>query len=228
MPRFGRSSRSLIKPLVLASLLGLSGLADAQTVPYGVPFRDDALLAACQASLPCRTHLDKAMQLYKQDRYSAALDEYQAAYVLQPYPLILFNIARIYHKQGEYSDAAAYYQRYLDTGHVERAQRARELLLDAQEGLAKKESGPAAQTQPQVQPQVETSVPLPAVRTLLPVAAASPVPAARSRTPLHRKAWLWAILGVTVIGAATGLGIGLYARGPDVSGLPARSLSFGD
>lgn len=224
MPRQSPCSRSSIRRLVLGGLFAIAGLAQAQqAVPEGASSSDDAMLLACQKSVPCRTHLDKATQLYKQERYAAALDEYQAAYVLQPYPLILYNMARIYHKQGLLADAMAYYQRYLDTRHAERAERARMLLAEAQAEREKKES-------PRALPagRAQTPAPAPSVQAPLSAVAAAPVAPVRSSPPLYKKWWLWTVVGVAVLGAATGLGMGLYARGPDVAGLPAKSFSFGN
>lgn len=215
--------RSLIRALVMSWVLGLITLASTvRAAEQAEPSADDALLLACHQSVPCRTHLDKATQFYKQDRYDAALAEYQAAYVLQPFPLILYNIARIHHKQSRLSEAVAYYQRYLDTGHPDRAERAKELLSQAQRPPApepSKADPPAAL----VEPQRQADLTPPAVTT------AAPQPTARASTaPIYSRWWLWTLLGVTVLGVAAGVGIGVYARGPDVSGLPARTLDFGN
>ena len=90
-----RSSIRVLAGVCLVCLLGLfSGSATAQgaskTAP---PNRDEALLKACEQSQACSSHLSRANQLYDKDSYAAALDEYQAAYILQPYPLLLYNMA---------------------------------------------------------------------------------------------------------------------------------------
>ena len=101
----------LIGRLLLGScMLGLAGLARAQTVPSD-QLGYDKLLVACELSVACQSHLDKANQLYAQDRYSPAIEEYQSAYTLQPYPPILYNIARLHHKENHLPEAIAYYQR---------------------------------------------------------------------------------------------------------------------
>lgn len=49
----------------------------------------------------------------------------------------------------------------------------------------------------------------------------------RASLPIHKQWWFWSVLGVTVVGAATAIGIGVYASGPDVAGLPAQKASVG-
>lgn len=227
--------RSLIKALAIRWVLCLITLAPTvSAAEQGDPSADDALLLACHQSVPCRTHLDKATQFYKQDRYDAALAEYQAAYVLQPFPLILYNIARIHHKQSRLSDAVAYYQRYLDTGHPDRAERAKELLSQAQKPAAQEPSkaDPPVQEPSKADPPAPTALLAPQRSADAPppaVTPAAPQPTPRASTaPLYSRWWLWTLLGVTVLGVAAGVGIGVYLRGPDVSGLPARTLDFGN
>lgn len=97
----------------------------------------DAILMACDQLPACRGHLDQADRFYEENRYDDAIQAYQAAYGLQPYPLILFNIARIYHKQQQLSQAAEYYQRYLNTADPQQAERTRQLLKEVQDELKK-------------------------------------------------------------------------------------------
>ena len=239
MSRPSLFSRSLTNARAIGWMLGLIALAPTVSwADVAEPSADEALLLACQQSLPCKTHLDKATQLYKQDRYDAALAEYQAAYVLQPFPLILYNIARIYHKQSQLSDAAAYYQRYLDTGHPDRAERARELLAQARTKRADEpprsapsassaSATPSAPSAPSA-PSTPVVSQLRAESTPPAVSHAAPQPTIRTgAAPLYTKWWLWTLLAATVLGGAAGIAVGVYSRGPDVSGLPARTLDVG-
>jgi tetratricopeptide (TPR) repeat protein len=199
-------------------LCGLARIASAETgesTPTQAPDAQDALLSACQQSAACKSHLDLATLLYKQDRYSMAIDEYQDAYILQPYPLILYNIARLHHKQNHLSEAITYYQRYLYTAHPAQAERAKQLLAAAQKELASQATKVERVSAPPVPP---PSVPL----------SVPPAPVVRhEKKPLYKEGWFWSLIGVTVAGAATAIGIGIYASGPDVSGVPAKTLSFG-
>ena len=217
MPPAGPSLRSLSKLLILGSLhMWLAGYAQAQTPPP-VKLGDDALLQACEQMLACKSHLERATQLYKQEQYTAALDEYQAAYILQPYPLILYNIARLHHKQSHLADAVTYYQRYLNTGSSEQAERARLLLDDVQ--MVLREPAPAETPLVLIPPAVR----IPSSALVPPLTAAVP----QGRTPIYKKWWLWTAIGLAAGGVATAVGIGVYASGPDISGLPSKTLGFG-
>lgn len=193
------------------------------------------LLVACENSPACKSHLHNATQLYEKGSYGPALEEFQAAYVLSPYPPILYNIARLHHKQNRLTDAISYYQRYLDSAHKEQGERARTFLAEAQAALASKTQPPPEQpTQPL------PAVAVPAPPALIPpeppsVSPAAPAagllvkrvePTPRASKPIYRKWWFWTVVGVTVIGASTALGIGLAARGPDVSRVPRQTPSF--
>lgn len=208
-----RSSRSSIsgslygRPLWAAlSLLPLSGRAQTPPDP-------ESFLRACEQSVECTSHLSRANQLYDQNVLPAALSEFQAAYVLQPYPLLLYNIARIHHKQNHYSDAIAYYQRYLESAHPDREARARQLLAEAKQEryvLEEMPEPPPAPCTPELGPVAKPAV------------IARPEP-----TPVYKRWWFWSVIGVAAAGAAVAAGVGAYASGgPDVSGLPATNLSF--
>jgi hypothetical protein len=202
--------------LVLILLAGsVSAQVPGAAPPAGGSAGHEAQLAACERSPICSGHLDRANRLYEENSYTLALREYLAAYQLQPYPLILYNIARIHHKQNNLPEAAAAYQRYLDTGHTERAGRARQLLSEAMQELY-----------------IQQSMPEPAPAPLVPeppqvVVTPAPAPVARpERRPVYKKWWFWTLVGVGAAGAATAIGIGVYSRGPDVSGLPTGTVMF--
>jgi tetratricopeptide (TPR) repeat protein len=201
---------------LLGSLLsGFVALARAETSET-LQSKHEALLKACTQSLACHSHVERANQLYEQNAFDAARDEYQAAYVLQPYPLILYNIARIHHKQSHLSDAIAYYQRYLSTGHAERAERARQLLSEAKQVLQQQD----AEVEPPPAPLRPEPPPL--------LISAKAPSAEKSTKPMHKKWWLWTLVGVAAVGAATAIGIGVYASGPDVSGVPSYNAMLGN
>lgn len=212
--RLARSGPPASLLALLCILPGLTGSALSQP-------SDSALLKDCEQNPACRSHLTRANRLYEQGIFSGALEEYQAAYVLQPYPLILYNIARIHHRQGHLAEAMTYYRRYLETGHAERQERTRQLLAEAEQELG-------AQTRPQPPPPAVAPAP-PAIAVAPPLSlqgAQAPAAVPTRETPLYKRWWLWTVIGVTAAGAATALGIGLYARGPDVSGLPSQTASF--
>jgi hypothetical protein len=133
--------------------------------------------------------------------------------------MLLYNVARLHHKLGQLADAVAFYQRYLDSGHPERAERARQLLSETQEQLHKTRQ---QKESPRV-PAVQESVPLAPV--MAPPVASVPrmIP-----QPLYKKWWFWTAIGFAVTGAATTAGLLVAARSPDVTGLPAMTFAFGN
>lgn len=189
MRRANRNSRSSISGLVFLGLLQLlaqseKGHAEGRAelrAPVSAATRrsdDEALLKACEQSLACASHLERANKLYEQDSFTAALDEYQAAYILQPYPLILYNIARIHHKQASLIDAISYYQRYLDTGHLQRSERATQLLQKARQEQDEKDTQPEPPPAPlEVEP---APAPLVAPRQILRVEGSA-------KRPIYKK-----------------------------------------
>lgn len=202
---------------ILAALLFLLPLLGrAQSPPD-----PESSLRACEQSAECSAHLSRANQLYDQNVLSAALVEFHAAYLLQPYPLLLYNIARIHHKQSHYAEAIAYYQRYLDTGHPDRVARARQLLAEA------KQEQYVLEEMPEPAPAPLTPDPGPAVGRAAGVVAGPAVITHPAPTPVYKRWWFWTAIGIAVAGAALAGGVGAYASGgPDVSGLPATHLTF--
>lgn len=62
---------------------------------------------------PFTDHIEHARRLYDDREYSAALDEYRAAYKLRQLPNILINMGRCNHRLGHAREALTLYQRYL-------------------------------------------------------------------------------------------------------------------
>lgn len=60
-----------------------------------------------------RQHYDKGMVLYNLQLFARALDKFQAAYVEQPDPALLFNIGQAQRQLGLYALAAKSYRAYL-------------------------------------------------------------------------------------------------------------------
>ena len=177
-PRSRSSNLSTSRVLLASVVFGLAELAQAQT---SQPSGHDALLLTCQQSLPCKSHLDRATELNKQELHSMAVEEYEAAYSLQPYPPILYNIARLHHKQNHLAEAVAYYQRYLDSSHPERVERAKQFLSEAQQGLATEQSKPAP---PPLMPAAPSALSTPVAPAARPALVTPAAPAALCQ-PAH-------------------------------------------
>lgn len=225
MRRDSPLSRYSINWLPLLGLLFLlSALAHAQARDDAAPpaggAGDEALLKACEQDLACSSHVRLANQFYEQNNFSAALDEYRAAYILQPYPLILYNIARIHHRQTNLSEAQVYYRRYLDTGHAQRAERARQLIAEIDAQLRNEQLAQESLPEPEPAPLLVQAPP--------PLQPALPKVERQSR-PIYKRWWFWTLLGgVAAAGITTAVVLSVYSREPDVEGLPAKTFTFGN
>lgn len=61
-----------------------------------------------------RAHFDRGIELYKLASYEDAVAEFEAAYALQPHPVIFFNLGQCYEKLGRLTAAITSYRSYLD------------------------------------------------------------------------------------------------------------------
>jgi hypothetical protein len=191
------------------------------------------------------------VQSFKDNLLSQAIEEYQAAYSIQPYPLILYNIARIYHKQNQLSQAIAYYNQYIGSAHREQAERVRELLSEAQRALAQQAPRTEEDRATVSPPAVPESSALGLGTPALPQAVGAPSPPApppeagtpvvplppgavsnppaslerHTRVPVYKRWWFWTIGGVVAVGAATAIGLAVVGSRPDISGLPSQTFS---
>ena len=59
-----------------------------------------------------RVHYGNAVNLFGADRYQEAIKEFQAAYVLESRPRLLFNIGQAHRILGNYKEALRYYLMY--------------------------------------------------------------------------------------------------------------------
>lgn len=81
------------------------------------------LVALCfSASLEAQdfeTLVMEGLTAYQEGDYEDAVESFEAAYVLNPDPVLLYNIARSYHKQGNDACVSAldYYQHFIDSPH---------------------------------------------------------------------------------------------------------------
>lgn len=182
---------------------------------------------ACARDAACAKLADEARTLSKQGLLDAALISYQRAYALCSDPILLFNLARVYHRLGRREPAVASYKQYLleapDDDPAER-QRAATFLSelapadDASEAAARKAAKPTAQ--PGVAAEAG-SAGAPAGEPSLVAPAGAAIPTTRPRppgTPVYKKWWLWTAVGLGVAAVATGVALGLVAREPDFGG----------
>ena len=167
----------------------LRGVLLAATVLAGVSL--DATPAAAQSSADeeAHVHFEAGRVAFSRGRYESALASFQEAYELSQRPALLYNIGTTFDRLRRDQEAIEAFERFLE--------------LDPESDLA-----------PEVQERVrilrENARP-----DLTPeaVAAASgegdaPPPTPSERQPVTRKWWFWTIIGVVVVGAAVGIGVG--------------------
>jgi len=96
-PGLGRSSaRRLALPIALLLTLFMSVSAFAQS-------RQDK----------AREQFEKGRQLYAERRFDEALEALMGAYVLDPNPVLVYNIARIHEDKDDLEDAVRFFENYL-------------------------------------------------------------------------------------------------------------------
>jgi tetratricopeptide (TPR) repeat protein len=175
----------------------------------------------------------RARLLFEQGRahvdlgdYASATREFEAAYVLKPLPLFLYNLAELAVAQKQRQHALRLYERYVqeERDPAERA-RIESRIAELRASLAQ---NPAADP-PLLPPPRETSPPP------LAAPAAAPAPAASLRSPAattavampprHTRRWIWgvAVGGAVLVAGAITLGVVLGSSAID----PTPSLGTG-
>lgn len=165
-------------------------------------------------------HSNAGQNAYNAGDYDKAIQEFEAAYRLEPEPTLLINIGRSHAKADRPREALAFYQRALDM-KLDRDVRAelnksidRATRRIAQQSSTTPQSSTAQQSGSSLQPsasQSGSSLQPSAPAAVSPTVALPPLlPKAPevSDTPVYKKGWFWGIIGSAVV-VAVGLGVGL-------------------
>jgi tetratricopeptide (TPR) repeat protein len=91
--------------LIVVVVLGGSGVVWAQDAP--APKLSEA------QKRETREHYEKATKLYNLGKFTEAIAEYQAAYLVSADPVMLFNIAQCHKNAGQPDEAIRFYKNYL-------------------------------------------------------------------------------------------------------------------
>lgn len=216
-----RTSRSFISGGALALLLLGGGAAGARPAPT-----PEAQEAAFQE------HYQRALARYSEERYEAAIEEFQAAYELRQLPRLIFNLAQAHRHLGHAQEALRYYELYqvkepnpkpglraelelyitqmrTVVQQAERARRAQEQeeQLAAPTQGAPEPAHPAAAPAPQAPAPAarpgQPSLQLTASPGATPPALATAAPRQGGEaTPLYRRWWLWTLVSGVVAAGA--------------------------
>lgn len=83
-----------------------------------------------------KIHFEAAKRLYKNEKYSEALDLFMKAYSRFPRPEILYNIGKCYDKLGDYASAIKFYEQYvLLNPQAEDREEVKELITNLKEAI---------------------------------------------------------------------------------------------
>jgi tetratricopeptide (TPR) repeat protein len=160
--------------------------------PSGV--RAAAGVASCDDDAACRPVVSRAREFSKAGQLDDALLSYQAAYRITPDPRILFNIARIQHKQNKLTDALESYQKFIDAKFDDENLRSK-----AQEYMTQIQAARAAE-------------PPPAAMVLTSSTEKPPADSGAASRPVYKKAWFWVLIGgLAAAGIAGGVAGGVIA-----------------
>lgn len=162
----------------------------------------------CEERPECVSLYDQAKEQSARGNLVGALRFYELAYRVNSDPRLLFSIARVHHKLGRSEEAAAGYQRFIESPIDDPDQKdvAREYLEQLR---------PAAAGSPRRQRTPSQSSAGNQAR------AGGPTEALPAKKPLYGQWWFWTGIGVLTVGTGLAIGLGVYARPPSYAGAAA-------
>lgn len=167
--------------------------------------------AAARSANEFDRHVAEAQRSYADKNFDKAVEEFQAAYNLDPEPVLLLSIGRCHFLAGRPSRALDFYQQAL-RGKLSSSEQKEALASITRATLR-------LQEQQQREAQESAARQAAVQERLAQLAASQPPPPTRS--PLYRKPWFWGVIGgVTATGLALGLGLGLGLRQNDSGPAP--------
>ena len=169
-------------------------------------------LQACLSRPACATTYREARQLSRQGELAAAESKYLEIHHSYPAPEILYNIARIFHRQEKFHNAIEYYQQFI---HYNGYKDSNQVSLAEKHLVEARSQATVTNPQPPGQPPVGALI-----APQLPVMA-------KNSEPLYRRGWFWGVVtaGVVVAGAVT-VGVILGTAPPSVGDDALRHQPF--
>lgn len=175
-----------------------------------------AELPRCSRIPDCASKFIEAQRLAKADLKEEALQIFLALQDKYADAQTLYPIAVLLHRLGRPGEAVPIFERYLDSGietDQKKLEMVRQRLATARNEVLVSPPPPAQEVAPAPEKAVELSVPL-----ALPATAHASPDASRL---LHKRWWLWTIIGAVTASTAVGVGtyLGLQAQPPSWPGV---------
>jgi tetratricopeptide (TPR) repeat protein len=167
----------------------------AAAVVLGVSLDVTPAAAQTSADEEARVHFEAGRVAFSRGRYESALGSFQEAYELSQRPALLYNIGTTLDRLRRDQEAIEAFEQFLE--------------LDPESDLAPEVQERVRILRENARPDLSPE----AVATASDDADAAPPPTPSERQPVTRKWWFWTIIGVVVVGAAVGIGVGASGGG---------------
>lgn len=155
---------------------------------------------------------------YESGQYDRAIHAFRDAYVINPLPVFLYDIALAHRMAGHHQEAMRLFERYLqedpNTGRRAEVQRH---LSELQREEAERTAALRREEANKVATLRQNAVKAPVIAHPAQYDQGQAPRRASTPTPVHRKWWFWTALGVLAAGAATaGIVAAAYHPTPEV------------
>jgi tetratricopeptide (TPR) repeat protein len=153
--------------------------------------------------------LTRGQKLFQDGKYTEAIEELRAGYVVSPQPRFLYALGQAYRLNHQCKEAVKAYRDFIRSDPSKTQVTATESNIQR----CGEEDPSSLVEEPVKAPDVKPDPTTPSTAENVLVAAPP------ARTPTYKKWWPWTILGVVVVGAGlgVGLGIGLHHNGSSFS-----------
>lgn len=173
---------------------------------FGLALLAPAAVAAQSAEEQAEAEYGAGVEDFKASDFEGALAHFEKAYLLDPSPILIYNLARAHEELGNAEQAIKYFETYLvrapeapDRPDVERRIRVMKAILEK----ANKEEPPPPPPEEEEEEKAEEPPPEPEPEP-------EPPPPADEGTNLMP--WAWTAIGVGVAAAGAGVYFGLEAQ----------------